>query len=318
MTGDDMPRIPILDEDALPPGPHRDLVVALQEIHAAAGWPSTRRISRIEAEEFPGTLSHERVRTIISGKTLPRWETLETLVRALVHLRGSAPREVAAEVSRFMSLWKAASVGEYGAVELLLHADPADGVHGDGKQWVASDIARLTVNPIYAIEIDPQLASPHEPIVSEEEWVAANLRMIADVGPEAFLRTLLHVLKGGWVAGGDDENEIAPAALDAFITEQVLRRIGEEPNALGRSAAALDRHGDAEEAIAEIEELESDVVVLRETLTMTPDNWNTMSPQAQRLVFLYLIDRVFVGPPGAGAEQIEIVWRVPPADSSSV
>lgn len=316
-----MPRIPMLDEDVLPLGPHRDLVVALQEIHAAAGWPSTRVISKVESEESPGTLSHERVRTIISGRTLPRWETLETLVRALVQLRGSAPRGVAVEVERFMSLWKAASAGEYGAVEQLLHADPADGVHGDGRQWVASDVARLMINPIYAIEIDPQLAWPHEPIVSEEEWIAANLRMIAEIGPESFLRTLLHVLKGGWIAGaddgGDEHAEIDVEALDALITGHMLRRIAEEPNALGRSVAALDRLGGDEEAIAEIEELESDVLVLRETLALTPDNWNKVSPRAQRLVFLYLIDHVLIGPPGTGADQIEIVWRVPPADEVS-
>ncbi|MCD0450658.1 recombinase family protein [Actinocorallia sp. API 0066] len=313
----------MLGEDTLPPGPHRDLVVALQEIHAAAGWPSTRAISKVDADEFPATLSHERVRTIISGKTLPRWETLETLVRALVHLTGSAPRAAAIEVQRFMSLWKAAYVGEYGAVEQLVHPNPADGVHGDGKQWVSSDIARLMVNPIYAIEIDPQLAWPHEPIVSEEEWIAVNLRMIAEVGPESFLRTLLHVLKGGWVAGADDDEdgdghaEIDAEALDATVAEQVLRRIGEEPNVLGRSAAALDRLEVPAEILAEVEELESDVLVLREALALTPDNWDDATPQAQRLVCLYLIDHVIVGPPEAGTDQVEIIWRIAPTDTVS-
>ncbi|MDX6742611.1 hypothetical protein [Actinocorallia sp. A-T 12471] len=243
-------------------------------------------------------------------------------MRALVLLRGSSSRDTTAEVARFMSLWKAASLGGYGAVEQLLHADPVDGVHGDGKQWVTSDIARLTFNPIYAIDIDPRLAWPHEPIVSEDEWIASDLHVIAEIGPEAFLRTLLHVLKRRWVAGGDGDvaghAEIDAEALDALLAEQVLRRIGEEPNILGRSTAALDRAGGAEEVIAEIEELESDVHVLRETRALTPDRSYSISAQAQQLVFLYLIDHVLVGGPSESrGDQVTIVWRIPPADSDA-
>ena len=51
-------------------------------------------------------------------------------------------------------------------------------------------------NPVYAINITPILAQPHPPLISEEEWIAANAKMIDDLGPEAYLRNLLSILKG--------------------------------------------------------------------------------------------------------------------------
>ena len=53
-------------------------------------------------------------------------------------------------------------------------------------------------NPIYAINIAPVLAQPHPPLFSEEEWIAANAKMIDDLGPEAYLRNLLSILKGNY------------------------------------------------------------------------------------------------------------------------
>ncbi|MEV0430560.1 hypothetical protein [Micromonospora sp. NPDC050495] len=53
-------------------------------------------------------------------------------------------------------------------------------------------------NPFYAVNIDPDLAIAHDPIISEEEWVAANARLIDELGPEPYLRNLLAVLKGAY------------------------------------------------------------------------------------------------------------------------
>jgi hypothetical protein len=240
-------------------------------------------------------------------------------------MRNLAPRDAEVEVARFLPLWKAAQLGEYGAVEQLIHGDAVESVYGDGRKWVASDIVRLLINPIYAIEIDPPLAVPHEPLVSEEDWIAVNLRYIAEVGPEAFLRTLIDVLKGGWVAGADtnfqedDEDtlhgEVDADAADEYIVMQILHRLGTEVNLLGRSAAELREQIseiDAEVA-SEIAELESDAGVLREALIASPDTWNDLSHGAKRLVLLYLIDRVLVGPPASKniEEQLRIQWRVP-------
>jgi hypothetical protein len=60
----------------------------------------------------------------------------------------------------------------------------------------AGEVAAILGNPFYAIQIDPVLAEPHEPLVDEETWIGANVRSIEELGPEAYLRNLLSVLKG--------------------------------------------------------------------------------------------------------------------------
>jgi hypothetical protein len=60
------------------------------------------------------------------------------------------------------------------------------------------DLAALLSNPFYAIQIDPMLAEPHEPIVDEETWIKANVQSIEELGPETYLRNLLSVLKGNY------------------------------------------------------------------------------------------------------------------------
>jgi hypothetical protein len=240
-------------------------------------------------------------------------------------MRHLSSRSAELEVARFRSIWTAAEVGEYGAVEQLVHPDPAEGVHGDGSSWVLSDIARMLMNPFYAIDIDPNLALPHEPLLSEEEWIAANLRMIADIGPESFLRTLLHILKGGYLAGDDSDSaedqesslhaDVDADAADEYVVSQILYRLGTEINILGRSIEKLraqisEGHVDLE---SEIEELESDAIILRDAMVASPETWGSLSDEAQRLVLLYLIDRILVGPPGSNTieEQIAIKWRIP-------
>jgi hypothetical protein len=71
------------------------------------------------------------------------------------------------------------------------------------------DVVALMCNPTYAIELDEQLCVPHEPILDEDTWVAANVRAIEEIGAEAWLRNLLSVLKGNWVAGPDAQDELS-------------------------------------------------------------------------------------------------------------
>jgi hypothetical protein len=66
------------------------------------------------------------------------------------------------------------------------------------EAWTPGDAGALIGNPFYAINIDPMLAEPHEPLVSEDQWVAANVKQIEDLGPEAYLRNLLSILKGNY------------------------------------------------------------------------------------------------------------------------
>jgi hypothetical protein len=60
------------------PGPSRDVLVALRELHLLAGEPSTRAIAR-----STGALSHDTVYRVLTGPDLPRWGPLELVVEAL-------------------------------------------------------------------------------------------------------------------------------------------------------------------------------------------------------------------------------------------
>ena len=66
------------------------------------------------------------------------------------------------------------------------------------SDWTPADVSGLIGNPFYAINIDPVLANPHELPLSEEQWIAANVRQIQDLGPETYLRNLLSILKGNY------------------------------------------------------------------------------------------------------------------------
>lgn len=58
------------------------------------------------------------------------------------------------------------------------------------------DVKRTLTNPYYAVNFDPILFEDHEHLVSEEEWVKVNAKLIQDIGPEEWLKQLLEVLKG--------------------------------------------------------------------------------------------------------------------------
>lgn len=56
----------------------------------------------------------------------------------------------------------------------------------------------MLMNPFYTVTFDPGLFDDHELIVTEEQWIAANTRLIGELGPDAYLRQLLAVLKGDY------------------------------------------------------------------------------------------------------------------------
>jgi hypothetical protein len=68
----------------------------------------------------------------------------------------------------------------------------------DHEDWAPGDVAAMVANPFYAINIDEGLALPHEPLISEDDWVKANAGLIGELGPEACLRNLLSILKGNY------------------------------------------------------------------------------------------------------------------------
>lgn len=54
----------------------------------------------------------------------------------------------------------------------------------------------LVINPYSAVSFDDALFGEHRPPVTEAQWIAANRKLLAKLGDEAYLRLLLDVLKG--------------------------------------------------------------------------------------------------------------------------
>jgi hypothetical protein len=68
------------------------------------------------------------------------------------------------------------------------------------------DVRDMLVNPFYAINIEPELALKHEPLVSEADWVGANLQLMDEIGAQAWLERLLAVLQGAGPLNPDRPN----------------------------------------------------------------------------------------------------------------
>ena len=192
----------------------------------------------------------------------------------------------------------------------------------DGK-WTGEAIAGLLINPFGAIQIDPSLTVPHKPIFTEDQWIQAVVLMIEQQGAEFAMQALLRILKGDYVGaengvpfGYQDFDHEAAEAYSAFHygCERLLKRLGIEPNLLQRSFAAMhaDETMDREERVAMLR-AESDLSLMREVMTVTPETWHQVSEEAQHQVFGYLIKKISpVGRPGRPlSERFQIVWRIP-------
>ena len=53
----------------------------------------------------------------------------------------------------------------------------------------------LVINPYYAVQFHPGLFGKHKTI-SEDGWIEANRKLLAELGDERYLRLLLDTLKG--------------------------------------------------------------------------------------------------------------------------
>lgn len=61
------------------------------------------------------------------------------------------------------------------------------------------NIEDLFVNPYYTINISPILSEKHDPIVDKEKWIAANTRLMKEIGQEEWLKRLLDILESGTI-----------------------------------------------------------------------------------------------------------------------
>jgi hypothetical protein len=64
--------------------------------------------------------------------------------------------------------------------------------------WKPEDVSRMVINPFYAINFSERLFGEHPAIVPKEQWVQANVKLIGEMGTEAWLKTLLSVLEGNF------------------------------------------------------------------------------------------------------------------------
>ncbi|WP_159029238.1 hypothetical protein [Streptomyces viridochromogenes] len=324
------------------------LLDALRELHLDAGEPSQRRISKlIENGPYDTTVSRESVRTVLNGRASPRWHTVKAITMALAGLC-TPSRDADAEAARMFTLWSTAHGGRgstAGVGTRTSDAAPeedayevADGAYEVPKEEIPDFVLGVIGNPFSAIEIDPRLAVPHEPFVSEESWIENGVKMMSVIGPENFLRLLLDSLKGDFTTsddgsspygyhfdqhsdgdgdeGEDEETEHAEIEADVlhdYLSRAIVRRLAKEPSLLARSINVLrETESVVPEVLANVQELESDAAVLREAITASPDTWDDLSYESHRLVIYYLVEQVRVlGPSVPLDEQVTIIWRVP-------
>jgi hypothetical protein len=84
-------------------------------------------------------------------------------------------------------------------LRMLLRVLQGEEFPGDTPESALAALA----NPAAAIEIHPTLLLPHEAVIDEATWVAANLKTVEELGPKPWLYNLLSVLSGHYVAGAD-------------------------------------------------------------------------------------------------------------------
>jgi hypothetical protein len=53
--------------------------------------------------------------------------------------------------------------------------------------WTPEEVRKVLGKPMYC------LSTP--PVISEGQWIEANARLIREMGPEAYLRQLLDIIK---------------------------------------------------------------------------------------------------------------------------
>jgi hypothetical protein len=68
----------------------------------------------------------------------------------------------------------------------------------------AEQIQHMLINPYYAINIEPDMVSEHEPVIPEATWVQANMRLIDEIGSKEWLERLLTVLQGDYPRNPDE------------------------------------------------------------------------------------------------------------------
>lgn len=66
-------------------------------------------------------------------------------------------------------------------------------------KFTTETIERLISNPFYAIDINPVFIQEHPKMITEKEWIKANVNLIKEIGEEKWLVNLLENLTGNYI-----------------------------------------------------------------------------------------------------------------------
>jgi hypothetical protein len=89
-------------------------------------------------------------------------------------------------------------------------------------EWTEDDVAAVVVNPFYAVNFEANLCLEHPTLVSKEEWVRANLRLMEELGTERWLYRLLEILETGGPSNPEEGGD-GPAGFGPLPSRQQRR-----------------------------------------------------------------------------------------------
>ena len=67
------------------------------------------------------------------------------------------------------------------------------------RKWRSKDVLGILLDPFYAININEGLFGEHEPIISKDQWVRVQVKLIDELGKKQYFMKLLEVLEGGFI-----------------------------------------------------------------------------------------------------------------------
>ena len=159
--------IPEPSEQELPPGLHRDLVLAVRALYRAAGFPSVRTIAdgiKDGDEEFPDLMNHQLVAEFLRGRTLSTLPKVQSLAMYLA-VQQTPRRDRDETRTHITALWDqafSAKIGYYSRLETSKTQLSDNEVErpilqrGLTDQHLASAMAQTVV-----ADPEPQAENPH-------------------------------------------------------------------------------------------------------------------------------------------------------------
>ena len=129
----------------------------------------------------------------VRAKTDP---TIKELTEALKHEKNPIYRK-APEPSSNPSVASLQDELQMPRVVLEHLVERAAATAGIPGELSTEDIRKMVSNPFYCLDrVAPWIAEPPGPVIPIEQWVAANAKLIEEIGAESYLRLLIQNLRG--------------------------------------------------------------------------------------------------------------------------